>query len=44
MLYMYIYIYIYIYIFTTAGLFELAKENWPEWDLNLQPLNSSQTL
>ena len=27
-------------VFTTEGLFELAMESWPEWDLNLQPLNS----
>ena len=27
------YIYIYIYmVFTTEGLFEVAIENWPEWD------------
>ena len=40
-MYMYIYVYIYIYIymyiytvFTTEGLFEVAIESWPEWDLN----------
>ena len=33
-----------IYIFTTEGLFELAIENWPEWDFNPQPLNAVQTL
>ena len=27
-------------VFTTEGLFELAMESWPEWDLNPQPLNS----
>ena len=27
-------------VFTTEGLFEVAIESWPEWDLNLQPLNS----
>ena len=27
--------YIYIYmVFTTEGLFEVAIESWPEWDLN----------
>ena len=34
---MYIYIHKYIYIcmvFTTEGFFEVAIENWPEWDLN----------
>ena len=44
---MYIYMYIYIYIcmvFTTKGLFEVAIESWPEWDLNPRPLNSVQTL
>ena len=40
-IYMYIYIYVYVYIFTTEGLFEVAIENWPEWDLNPQPLNSA---
>ena len=38
-MYMYIYVYIYIYmyiytVFTTEGLFEVAIESWPEWDLN----------
>ena len=36
-IYIYIYIYINIYIcmvFTTEGFFEVAIENWPEWDLN----------
>ena len=27
-------------VFTTEGLFELAMESWPEWDLNPQSLNS----
>ena len=31
-------------VFTTEGLLEVAIENWPEWDLNPQPLNSVQTL
>ena len=40
-----IYIYICIYmVFTTEGLFEVAIESWPEWDLNPRPLNSVQTL
>ena len=31
---MYIYIYVYIYIvFTTEGLFEVAIESWPDWNL-----------
>ena len=34
----YIYIYIYIYIFTTEGLFEVAIESWPQWDLNPRPI------
>ena len=29
-------------VFTTEGLFEVAIESWPEWDLNLRPLNSVQ--
>ena len=36
-IYIYIYIHKYIYIcmvFTTEGFFEVAIENWPEWDLN----------
>ena len=38
-MYMYIYVYICIYmyiytVFTTEGLFEVAIESWPEWDLN----------
>ena len=37
---MYIYVY---YIFTTEGLFDVAIESWPEWDLNPRPLNSVQT-
>ena len=44
-IYTYIYIYIYIYIvFTTEGLFEVAIESWPEWDLNPRLLDSVQTL
>ena len=36
---------LYIYmVFTTDGLFEVAIESWPEWDLNPQPLNSVQML
>ena len=31
-------------VFTTEGLFEAAIESWPEWDLNLRPLNLVQTL
>ena len=31
-------------VFTTEGLFEVAIESWPEWDLNPRPLNSVQTL
>ena len=31
-------------VFTTKGFFEVAIENWPEWDLNPQPLDSVQTL
>ena len=37
----------YIYIwhsFITEGLFEVAIESWPEWDLNPRPLNFVQTL
>ena len=30
-------------VFTTEGLFEVATESWPEWDLNPRPLNSVQT-
>ena len=36
-IYIYIYIYVYmvhIYVFTTEGLFEVAIERWPEWNLN----------
>ena len=35
--YMVLYIYM---VFTTEGLFEVAIESWPEWDLNPRPLNS----
>ena len=31
-------------VFTTARLFEVAIESWPEWDLNPRPLNSVYTL
>ena len=27
-------------VFITEGFFEVAIENWPEWDLNPRPLNS----
>ena len=30
-------------VFTTEGLFEVATESWPKWDLSPQPLNSVQT-
>ena len=30
-------------VFTTEGLFEVAIESCPEWDLNPRPLNSVQT-
>ena len=48
-MYMYMHMYIYnIYIiylaFTTEGLFGIAIESWPKWDLNPRPLNSVQTL
>ena len=29
---------------TTEGFLEVARESWPEWDLNPQPLNSVQIL
>ena len=29
-------------VFTTEGLFEVAIESWPEWDLNPPPLNPVQ--
>ena len=33
-------IYIYIYmVSTTEGIFEVAIESWPEWDLNPRPLS-----
>ena len=25
-------------VFTTEGILQVAKENWPEWDLKPQPL------
>ena len=31
-------------VFNTERLFEVAIENWPEWDLNPRLLNSVQTL
>ena len=31
-------------VFTTEGFLEVVIENWPEWDLNLQPLTSLQIL
>ena len=31
-------------VFTSEGLFEVAIESWPEWDLNTRPLNSIHTL
>ena len=31
-------------VFTTEGVFEVAIESWPEWDLNPQSLNSVQKL
>ena len=31
-------------IFTTEGLFEVAIESWPEWDLNPQPSKLVQML
>ena len=27
-------------VFTPEGLFEVAIESWPQWDLNPRPLNS----
>ena len=40
---LYVYMYIYL-VFSTDELFEVATENWPEWDLNPWPLNSVLTL
>ena len=31
-------------VFTTEGLFEVAIESWPGWDLNPRPLNSQLAL
>ena len=31
-------------VFTTEGLFKVAIESWPEWDLNPRRLFSFQTL
>ena len=28
---------------TTEGFFEVAIESWPDWELNPQPLDSTQT-
>ena len=30
-------------VFTNEGLFEVATESWPGWDLNPRPLNSALT-
>ena len=30
-------------IFTTEGLFEVAIESWPGWDLNPRPLSDALT-
>ena len=35
--------YIYIWLFTTEGLFEVATESWPEWDLNQRPHTHTHT-
>ena len=38
--YIYIsYIYMVYMVVTTEGLFEVAIESWPEWDLNPQTYN-----
>ena len=29
-------------VFNTEGFYEVAIENWPEWNLNPRPLNSIQ--
>ena len=31
-------------VFTTEGFLEVAIESWPEWDMNLVPLNFAETL
>ena len=31
-------------VFTTEGLFKVAIESLPEWEMNPQPLNSVQML
>ena len=31
-------------VFITEGLFQVAIESWPEWDLSPRLLNSVQTL
>ena len=40
---MYVYRY-YGMAFTTEGFLKVAIESWPQWDLNLRPPNSVQTL
>ena len=35
---------LYIWYSPLEGLFEVAIENWPEWDLNPRPLISTQML
>ena len=30
-------------VFTTEGLFEVAIESWPEWDLNHQAMSSTHS-
>ena len=40
----YLYLYLYISISITQGLFEVAVDSSPEWDLNPRPLISVQTL
>ena len=27
-------------VFTTEGLFDVATESWPEWDLKFEPTSS----
>ena len=31
-------------VFTTDKFSEVARQTWPEWDLNPQPLNPVQSL
>ena len=40
--YIYIYYINHIYVFTNDRFFEVAIENWPEWDLNERSLKSVQ--